>query len=344
MSTEKKEVVVTRKVLILFCGGTITMEKKSDGSLAPFAQEKVVDFLRQLEPHIFQEIDTEIRILFHQDSSNMTPKVWDDIAQTVATSYDAFDGFVVIHGTDTMAFTSAALSFALQNLGKPVVLTGAQIPGIYMPSDAGSNFAHAMRLAIQDVSGVFLVFGCSVFRGTRVTKISYINLEGFMSVGEPALGRIGEKMVLASHIAKRHDGILVLQKGFDHRIQITHLFPGLMLDYLFSSWGKESQGVILIGYGTGNLAEPHLPFLALAQEKKVPVLIRTQCIQETTDMAIYELGKKALAYGAIETFDMSLESTVTKLMWALDKKVPYSKMKEVIQKSIAGEISQRKEQ
>lgn len=318
------------------------MEKKSDGSLAPFAQEKVVDFLMQLEPKIFQEIDTEIRILFHQDSSNMTPENWDRIAQEIASSYNDFDGFVIIHGTDTMAFTSAALSFALQNLGKPVVLTGAQIPGVYTPSDAGCNFAHAMRLSIQDVSGVFLLFGHSIFRGTRATKISYIQLEGFMSVGEAPLGRIGEKMVLSPFMDKRHDGGLLLQKGFNARIQIMHLFPGLILDSMSSFLGNEVLGVILIGYGTGNLSESHLPFLEIAQEKKVPVLIRTQCMQETTDMSTYELGKKALAYGAIETLDMNLESTVTKLMWALDKKVPYSKMKEVIQKSIAGEISQRK--
>ncbi len=318
------------------------MEKKSDGSLAPLAKEKIVDFLKQLEPSVFHEMHTEIRILFHQDSSNMTPEIWNTIALEIAQAHDEFDGFVVIHGTDTMAYTAAALSFALQNLGKPVILTGAQIPGIYNPSDAGSNFSHAMRLATQDVSGVFVLFGHSIFRGTRATKISYIQLEGFMSIGEPPLGRIGEKMTLASQVGRRHAGKLCLQIGFDARIQVMNLFPGLQLDPYIPFLGKEIQGVILIGYGTGNLSDSYLPWLALAQEKKVPVLIRTQCIQETTEMSTYELGKKALAYGAIETLDMSLESTVTKLMWALDKKVPYSNMKNVIQKSIAGEIKERK--
>lgn len=329
------------KILILVCGGTITMEKKSDGSLAPLAKEKIVDFLKQLEPSIFHEMHTEIRTLFHQDSSNMTPEIWNHIASEIYETYDAFDGFVVIHGTDTMAYTASALSFALQNIGKPVILTGAQIPGIYHPSDAGSNFAHAMRLATQDVSGVFILFGYSIFRGTRATKISYIHLEGFMSIGEPPLGRIGEKMTLGSQVDKRHNERLFLQMGFDTRIQVVNLFPGLLLEPYIPFLGKEIQGMVLIGYGTGNLSDSYLPWLALAQEKKVPVLIRTQCIQETTEMSTYELGKKALGYGVIETLDMSLESTVTKLMWALDKKVPYSNMKDVIQKSLAGEIKEK---
>jgi len=335
MSTLKKK----KKILVLFCGGTIVMEKKPNGSFSPPSKEKAIELITGLEPRIFQEIDIQVQYLFNVDSSNLLPVNWDEVAKEIYKSYESYDGFVVIQGTDTMAFTASALSFALQDLGKPVVFTGSQIPGCYLESDARCNFINSVYLATRDVSGVMLLFDQDVFQGNRVSKVSHTRLKGFSSVKAPLLGVIETKMRLSKRAPKRHTRSPNLQIGFNSKVQVAHLFPGVSLDCFRTFLGKEVQAMVLIAFGTGNFSETLFPFLKEAQKKEVPIIVRSQCTEGITDMDAYEIGTEALACGVIQSYDMSFESTITKLMWILDKKTPYHKVGEVFQKDLVGEIA-----
>ena len=335
MSTLKKK----KKILVLFCGGTIVMEKKPNGSFSPTSKETAVELITGLEPRIFQEIDIQVQYLFNVDSSNLLPSNWNEVAEEIYKSYESYDGFVVIQGTDTMAFTASALSFALQDLGKPVVFTGSQIPGCYLQSDARFNFVNSIYLATRDISGVALLFDHHVFQGNRVSKVSHTHLKGFSSIKAPLLGVIETKMRFSKRAPRRHARIPSLQLGFNSEVQIAHFFPGVSLDCFMPFLGEEIQAVILIAFGTGNFPESLFSFLREAKEKKVPVVVRSQCTEGITDMGAYEIGAEALACGVIESYDMSFESTVTKLMWILDKKTPYHKVGEVFQRDLAGEVA-----
>lgn len=326
------------RVLVLFCGGTAVMVKNEQGSLEPPSRKKALSSVLSIEPRLFDEVDLQVHFISNEDSSNMTSSIWDEMTQTIYNFYEEFDGFVILHGTDTMAFTSSALSLSLQGIGKPVVCTGSQIPGERIDSDVRLNFVNAVHLATQDISGVMILFGHSIFHGARVTKTSHTKLEAFSSVNAPLLGTIGRQMQLCPLASKRHQNSIELQLGFDANIGMTSLFPGCSPDFLFLLLSHGVKALILTAYGMGNVSTSYLPFLKKAQESKIPVIIRTHCLEGTTCMHTYETGRQALSFGVIEAYDMSFESTVVKLMWALGKKVPYHEMRAFLYTDKVGEI------
>ncbi len=307
--------------------------------LIPPNKESALSLIMALEPRLQEEVDLDVRFVTHIDSCDMDPRLWDLLAETIFSEYEHYDGFVVTHGTDTMAYTTSALSFALQGLGKPVVFTGAQVPGYQLESDGRRNFINAVRLAKMDVSGVLLLFGDAVFLGSRVSKVSHSKLSAFASVNKPVLAEIGLHVQFASFAKKRTKETLKLFTGFDPQICVISLVPGVSLDLFTPLLHRSLAGVVLIAFGTGNIPDYHLPFLAKAKEAKVPVLIRSQCLEGATKMHIYKSGRQALEYNIIEAYDMSLESSITKLMWALHKKVPYEQMRHVMHQEMAGEIA-----
>lgn len=329
------------KIRVLVCGGTIVMVKNKEGLLTPPDQEKSMSSILSLEPKIAAFADVSVRFIANIDSSNMTPDIWDDLAKAIYEEYEDYDGFVITHGTDTMAYTSSALSFALSGLGKPVVLTGAQIPGHIEGSDAKHNFFWAVKLATMNLAGVVICFGNRVHLGSRATKVSHSNLEAFVSVNAEILGEIDTEIRISAACKKRHSGPLVLKEGFDPRVTVISLVPGSSLEPLETLLSKEIRGIVLIAFGTGNLPKMHLPFLEKAQKAQIPVVIRTYCLEGTTKMHLYETGKQALFYDVIEAYDMSLESTVTKFMWRLGQDVEYHKMRSAMHCSVAGEINEQ---
>lgn len=331
-----------QKILLLFCGGTIIMTENQKGSLVPMDKESALRSLFEIEPRLTDLAEIDLSYIANIDSTEMTPETWDKIAEEIYKKYDSYDGFVITHGTDTMAYTASALSFSLQNLGKPVVLTGAQIPGKKITSDGRANIINAVRLAKMDISGVYVLFGEKIILGARSSKISHIRLQAFSSMNAPACGEIASEILLEEGIAKRHKKSLSLECGFDPRIIVVSLTPGLPAQVFINLLEGPIHGIVLIAYGSGNIPEEYLPFLEKAYQKQIHVVIRTQCQEGATKMHLYESGRMALQHHVIEAFDMSLESTITKFMWALKRKKSYKDIKLLMHQNFVGEIQEPK--
>lgn len=326
------------KVLILFCGGTIIMQESKEGALVVAEKEKAIQSLLTLEPRLREIAELEVEYVDNIDSTNITSSHWDRISKLIAKNYDKYDGFVITHGTDTMAYTASALSFTLQNLGKPVVITGSQIPGNQIETDARRNFVNAVRLATMDVSGVMVVFDEEVILGSRSSKVSESKLDAFETINWDDLGEIRIDIRLSDEHKPRHSRPLNLQTGFEDNIAVITLFPQMTPSTLKAIISTGIKGLILRGYGSGNISYAYLEVLKELKKKKIPVVVNTQCLEGATLMHLYDVGKQALEMGVIQAHDMSNECTVVKLMWAL-KRGPYETIKEIIHHNYTGEIN-----
>jgi L-asparaginase len=327
-----------KNILVLFCGGTIIMESSKSGALVVSKKENAIKKLLSLEPRLKDIAKLDVSYIDNIDSTNITSKHWDKMAQVIADNYNKYDGFVITHGTDTMAYTSSALSFALQNLGKPIVLTGSQIPGDQIETDARRNFVNAVRVATMDLAGVFLVFDEEVILGARASKVSESKLDAFETINWDDLGEIRIDIRLSEEHKPRHDRPLNLQKGYEENIAVVSLFPQMHAPTLHSILDTGIKGMILRGYGSGNISYEYLKMLRKAKRMKIPVVVTTQCLEGATLMHTYDVGQQALNEGVIQSHDMSIEATVTKLMWAL-KHAPYEGVKEIMHTNYTGEIN-----
>lgn len=310
-----------KRVLVLFCGGTIVMEEKPDGSLAvPEDKDSAIEILKNCEPKLATIADYDIEFIANIDSTNIVPPDWDKILLKIKEKYGDYDGFVITHGTDTMAYTAAALSVAITGLGKPVVLTGSQIPGGRIESDARRNLVNAFRLATMDVAGVFIVFDERIILGSRATKASESKLDAFQSVNSEDAGEITIDIRIKDWVKKRikepHD--ITVRLGFEPNIFIYTLSPGCDPSHLESLLENEKiKGIIIRAYGTGNIPYGFEVFFKKASLRKLPVIVTSQCLHGKTLMHLYEVGRKALELGAIEGHEQSLEILCAKLMWGL---------------------------
>ena len=315
----------------------MVMVRGQDGSLKPPSSENILSSVLSFEPRLKEIADIAIRYIINIDSSDMTPAVWDEIARVIYEEYDHYEGFVLIHGTDTMAYTASAVSFALQNISKPVVFTGAQIPGHFLESDARHNLINALRVAAYPTEGVMVLFGDKIIRGVRSSKASHTKLNAFDSVNYPKIGQVGTKLEFFHEIERTKEKPQFFP-GFESQIVSLSLIPGMPVHVLFNFLQAEVKGVILSAYGTGNIPAVYLPFLQKAQEKAIPVVIRSQCAEGRTNMSLYASGQRALDYGAIVAHDMSREATTTKLMWALYRAKTLEEIRKIMHKNYVGEI------
>jgi len=325
------------KILVLFCGGTLVMEEDERGSLLTPALDRAIENLLSMETRLGELADIDVACIDNIDSSNIRPGHWDRVATVIGENYDSHDGFVVTHGTDTMAYTASALSFVLRGLGKPVVLTGSLIPGRRIESDARRNFVNAVRVAGMDLSGVFIVFDRQILLGSRATKVSESRLDAFTTVNGSAVGDIRVDVRLHEH-ASRSEGSPELHTGFEENIAIVTLAPGMPRAVLSNLVESGIRGMVLRGFGTGNVAHEYHEAIERAAELSIPVVVTTQCLQGTTMMHLYDLGVKLLDLGVIQAHDMSLESTVTKLMWALWRAESVEGVREIMHTDYCGEI------
>jgi L-asparaginase len=323
------------KTLILFCGGTISMHKNNETGALDVSHN--ADQLFELAPRAKEICDIDVQFVDNIDSSNMVHTHWERISTIISEHYNDYDGFVITMGTNTMAYCSAALSFALHGIGKPVILTGAQIPAEAISTDARNNFVNALRLSTMDLSGVYVVFGSKIIRGCRAKKVSESELDAFKTFNQKDFGEIGVG-TLFNFRQPRHSNAFTPRCTFDDRVICLTSIPGLQSDIITHLIDMDMKGIIIRAYGSGDIPYSFLPSLNYAKEKHIPVLITTQCPGGATVMGVNDVGLKALDAGAIQAFDMCMEAMSTKLMWLLGQKAPYSDIKRLMEQNMVGEV------
>ncbi|MDE6837183.1 MAG: asparaginase [Acutalibacter sp.] len=301
-----------KRILLIATGGTIACAKTQNG-LAPALDPSQL-LARVPDARGFCQVEA-IQPL-NLDSTNIAPQHWQLLARIIEDHYHCYDGFVLCHGTDTLAYSAAALSYLIQNTRKPIVLTGAQKPIDQEDTDARQNLLDSLRYACSGDSGVCIVFGGHVIAGTRARKTRTKSYNAFSSINFPDIAEIRDHRVVR-FIPCAQSGAPSFTHSLNTRVALLKLIPGLDPG-AFAASGQLCDGLIIESYGVGGIPDLYLDQLdALAQAGKT-VVLATQVPQEGSDLSVYQVGRRVKERcGLLEPYDMTLESTVTKLMWVL---------------------------
>mgnify|MGYP002579951891 CR=1 FL=1 len=308
-----------KRILLLATGGTIASRKSDNGLKPQITPEELIEYI----PQVKEICDVEAVQLLNLDSTNMEPSHWKLMVHAIWEHYDDFDGFVIAHGTDTMAYTAAALSYMVQNTKKPIVITGAQKPIDLEITDAKSNLIDSFLYAADDRSqGVQIVFDGKVIAGTRAKKVRSKSYNAFSSINFPYIATIQDEHILFY----LDDKELVREPvsfchTMDWKVGLLKLIPALdaaVLDYM----AEHYDAVIIESFGVGGLPNYEGASYHKAVEKWISqgktVVMTTQVTNEGSNMSVYEVGRTIkYEFGLLESYDMTLEATVTKLMWIL---------------------------
>ena len=338
-----------RSVLIIYTGGTIGMVLNQEtGSLLPLNFDQISDHVPEIKKFGYR-LDT---VSFENplDSSDIGPDAWIKIATIIRDNNAYYDGFVVLHGTDTMAYTASALSFILNNLTKPVILTGSQLPIGVLRTDGKENIITAIEMAAAQENGkaivpeVSIYFENKLFRGNRTTKINVENFNAFQSANYPPLAEVGIniKYNREAILYPKSNEKLQLNTQFDNHIAILKLFPGMNRAFIDSIIGiKDLKGLILETFGSGNAPadEWFVKRIRKAIENGVIILDITQCSTGSVILGRYETSRKLYEAGVIGGYDITTEAATTKMMCLFGKFQDTEKIKLLLNSSINGEIT-----
>jgi len=334
---------MTDTVLVLHTGGTIGMVRTADGyapvagALGPYL-EWLVEISRGELPQIaFLELDPPV------DSANATPESWASIARILFEHREQHVGFVVLHGTDTMAYTSSALSFLLPHFDRPVIVTGSQIPIARTRSDGRQNLIGALQVAAgSDVREVTLLFGEVLLRGNRATKVDASGLDAFDSPRYPPLAQIGIDIVVNRELTRTPSGEPALTTGRLGNVAATRLFPGFAATTLDNLCRPPLRGLVIEAYGAGNGPSDDPEFLAAieaATARGVVVVVVTQCVRGSVQPGAYATGSALMRAGAVPGFDLTCEAALTKLAVLLGQDLDSRTVAELMQRDMAGELT-----
>lgn len=335
---------MSKKILILYTGGTIGM-KKTDRGYAP-SKEYLRSEVKRISAQYEGDLP-EIDLIEHEpllDSADMTPHDWNRIGKIVYSEYYEYDGFVILHGTDTMAYTASALSFMLGGVNKPIVLTGSQIPLCEVRSDATDNLITSILIASSGkVNEVCLYFGGKLMRGNRATKKSSDGLDAFASPNFPLLAEAG--------ISIRYGDI---QSTYDKEEKISYMpyadvpigvikvFPGIRFELFEPLLVGSLHGVVLEAFGTGTIPGAEialLPIIKSAPENGAVVVVLSQCLKGTVSLGAYQTSHALKEAGAVSGHDMTTEAAVTKLGYLLSQNLDRKEIITLMETDLRGELT-----
>lgn len=357
-----------KRVLVIFTGGTVA-GNVAESKISQNIKSEPSNFMKILEDSVnivkknwLIEIIPSISNVLKIDSSNIQPKNWSMIIDEIQKKYDENDAFLILHGTNTMGYTAAALTFALENINKPVILTGAQVPLGYLGTDSVTNLVNSLRMAVwgyHEIKGVMAVFGSNIITGSRVKKGTDFDYDPFKAFQTGGLGNIGRFMRINESAMKKHvaylskykalaiqSRILSIKKDFETK-QIASLteFPGMSVE-IFQSL-VENNGIkafIFRAFGAGDPSSHLFPAFEYLKKKKIPIIVTTQAPSGVSNFQVNETGQYLKRNDlAIPAYDMSIESMTVKLSWLLAQKIRYEEIKQKMIEDMHGEITLEQE-
>ena len=326
-----------KHILLLTTGGTIACVPGEEG-LEPRKASVMDGFLEQLRQH-YRITVQDIMCL---DSSNIRPEDWQRIARCIFENRQDFDGVVVSHGTDTMAYTASAVSFMLPNIDKSVVFTGSQLPLSDVLSDGPDNLRTAFAMAASGHPGVFIAFDRKIMLGCRAVKVRASGFTAFESVNARYVGTVSSQgLVINPKALPVSHGEPQLLDSVQQAVFLLKLTPGLSPEIFNALKDLGYKGIVIEAFGLGgiNVLDRGLQGIRSAVENGINVVVTTQCLYDSADLQIYQVGSRLLELGVIPGRDMTSEAAVTKLMWALGQGMNPDQIRALFSSSLSGEIS-----
>ena len=331
-----------KRILLMTTGGTIASRQTAEGLAPGMAGEDLTHYLGGLP----DSYDLTVRDILHLDSSNIQPEEWQLIARHVYEARNDFDGIVIAHGTDTMAYTASVLSFMVHGIPIPVVFTGAQLPIDHPLSDGPDNLRTAFSMAASGYPGVFLAFDRKVMLGCRAVKTHTTNFRAFTSVNWPLVAHVSGAGLTLDHAALPPTVAepCSLRDELCRDVFLIKLTPGLNPEIFDVLLNMNYRGIVIEAFGAGGLhfiRRNLIEKLHKAAEAGISVVVCSQCLYESSNFSLYQAGQKALAEGVIQGYDMTTEAAVTKLMWALGQSDNPNEVRAIFERNMAGERSEQ---
>ena len=328
--------IMTKNLLLLSTGGTIASVASNEGLKPGESGEQLLKMLGAMP------FNVTVNDILEMDSSNIQPEEWELIAKKINEYRNDFDGIVVSHGTDTMAYTASMLTFMLQNINIPIVLTGSQVPMNVPLSDAPDNMSLAVTAAAKCKPGVYLAFNRKVMRGCRSVKVRTTSFDAFESVNFPPIAQVTSDGFQIMREQPAVNGQCHLNTKINTNVSLVKLFPGFDPNLLHAMADNGCQGIVIEAYGLGGMTFIRRNLVAAVGKlirNGIPVIASSQCLYERSDLTKYEVGKQALLEGAISAHDMTSECAITKLMWGLGQGMNVNEIAKFFNTDVAGEVT-----